>query len=875
MGFSPGTRVGPFEIIASIGKGGMGEVYKARDTRLERTVAIKSSAERFSERFEREARAVAALNHPNICTLYDVGPDYLVMEYIQGQQLRGPLPLEEALRLAIQICDALDAAHRQHIVHRDLKPANILVNKSGVKLLDFGLAKMGGPPVQIGEGLETRSLTQVGSIVGTLQYMAPEQLEGGEADARSDIFSFGAILYEMVTGQRAFEGSSPASVIGAIMSGERRRLAPLPHGVDHVVEGCLAKDPNDRWQSAADIRRELEWLSKAGMPVAAPPGKPWRARIGWILAAVLLVILPLIGTRSRVGPAVPHTSFNIYPPGKTVFFGEFNGSIPSPQFALAPDAHAIAFAAAPIGGKGVLWLRRMEELEAHVLSGTEGASHPFWSPDSRWIAFFADGKLKKIPSAGGSPQVLADGVTDPRGGDWGAEDSILFAPANGTIFRVSATGGAAAPVTQLDRSHGEVAHRSPRFLPDGKHFLFAARTGQPAFRGIYVGSTDGKMKKFLVSSEWSGIYAPPGYLLYLDNGALTVRTMNAERLEITGPPRTLVDHVIGGSTGFAALSATANGMLAYSSAIGQVGRLTWFSRNGERLDPTGPEGDYLNVRLSPDNKFLASSLVDPKGGGSDLWITDLARGTTSKFTFEASLEASPVWSPDGKRIAFRTNRNGMMEFVEKDASGGGAETMVLSRETQLQYHATGNVILNDWSPDSHTLLYCAPISSNYDLWLLPALGSVQGERKPSPFAHSSAHEIQGSFSPDGRYIAYASNESGKFEVYVRPSDGSNGTSLVSTNGGYEPSWRHDMRELYYLSEDRKLMAVPIAASGRFQPGLPKPLFQTQVPVGVNPYASNYAVVRDGSRFIVNTLAGDSGPSPITVVLNWAAGLKVD
>jgi len=870
---STGTRLGPYEILASIGKGGMGEVYKARDTRLDRTVAIKTSAERFSERFEREARAVGALNHPHICTLYDVGPDFLVMEYIQGHQLKGPLALQEALRLAIQICDALDAAHRQCIVHRDLKPANILVSKSGVKLLDFGLAKMTGPPpVQMGEGLETRSLTQAGSIVGTLQYMAPEQLEGAEADHRADIFSFGAILYEMVTERRAFEGASPASVIGAIMSGERGRLAPLPHGVDHVVEGCLAKDPSERWQNAADIRRELDWLSKAGVRPAGPPRRSWRERIGWVSAAVLLAILALMATtRPRAGSAVPHTSFGIYPPENTAFAGEFGGSVPSPQFALSPDGHAIVFAATPMGAKAALWLRPMEAMEPHVLSGTEGATHPFWSPDGRWIGFFADGKLKKIPSGGGPPQVLTDGVTDPRGGDWGAGDTILFAPANAAILRIPATGGTPAPVTQLDRSHGEVAHRSPRFLPDGKHFLFTARTGQSAYRGIYAASLDGKTKKFLVASEWSGIYATPGYLLYIDNGALNARSMNAEALELTGPPRTLIDHVIGGSTGLAAISASGNGTLAYSSAIGQIGRITWFSRNGERLDPVGPEGDYLDVRLSPDNKHLASALVDPRAGGSDLWITDLARGITSKFTFEPSLEAAPVWSPDGLRIAFRSNRNGLMEFYEKDASGGGAETLVLSQETQLQFHATGNVILNDWSPDSRNLLYCAPVSSNYDLWLLPAPGSVPGT--PSPFLNSAAHEMQGRFSPDGHFVAYASNESGRFEVYVQTFPRSNAKWPISTQGGYEPVWRPDMSELYYLSEDRKLMAVPIAARGGFQPGLPKPLFQTHVPAGVNPYRSNYAVVRDGSRFIVNTQAGDAVPSPITVVLNWTAGLS--
>ena len=834
MPLSHGTRLGPYEILAPIGAGGMGEVYMARDTRLDRTVAIKVSKEKFSERFEREARAVAALNHPHICTLHDVGPDYLVMEFVDGKALKGPLPLDQALKYAAQICDALDAAHSKGITHRDLKPNNILVTKTGVKLLDFGLARI---------ATSDQTFTMAGEVMGTPAYMAPEQWDGKPGDARSDIYAFGCVLYELLTGKRAAQDRKPVE----------------PPALENVLVGCMEKDPDDRWQSARDVRRALV------LPPSAVT-KPVR-RWPWIAAAAVAVVVALLSLvlwRGRAPAAGDAVSFAIYPPEKTAFSAPLNTTVAVPQFALSPDGHTIVFVAGSEGGRPTLWVRSMEQVRARALPGTEDAQHPFWSPDSRWIGFFAEGKLKKIPTAGGALQIVAQTATDFRGGTWAPGDTVVFASGIGPLHRV-ASAGAVTPASTLELQ--ESSYRFPQFLPDGRHILHIALSSEQS--GVYVGSLDDNSEKLLVRANANAVYAPPGYLLFVDGDTLLGQAFDAEHLELTGQPFLIAEHVGRSSAFQSAISASRTGIIAYAGTIAQNGRLTWFDRGGNALGSAGTEGDYADFRLSPNEKFLTASLGDPKAGSIDVWMTDLARGTNTRITRGAILSASAIWSPDGARLVFRALRGGLIEFYQRSAAGGGNEESVLSAATERAAQIQSiNLVTTDWSPDGQHIVFSTPeVASGTDLWLLP----LTGDRKPVKFIASPAEEMHGNFSPDGHFIAYTSNESGRFEVYVQTFPLSNRKWQVSTNGGYEPRWRADGREIYYLSEDRKLMAVLVAAGPSFD--VPKLLFQTRVPAGVTANRTHYVPSRDGQRFLVNTQSGDPSPTPITVVLNWTAGSK--
>lgn len=864
MALSAGDKLGPYEILALIGAGGMGEVYRARDPRLNRDVAIKVSAARFSERFAREAQATAALNHPNICHIYDVGPNYLVMEFVEGAPLKGPLPLEKAAEYAAQILDALDAAHKKGITHRDLKPANILVTRQGIKLLDFGLAKRGGP-IRESDSTVTQGLTGEGQILGTLQYMSPEQLQSKEADSRSDLFSFGCVFYEMLTGKRAFAGANAASVIAAILEREPAPLNLSPP-LERVIRTCLAKDPDERWQTAREVKIALELASTPAQP--RPQGWGWR---GWATIAVVAtaIAIALAVVRVRGTPSAGElVRFSINPPEGTVFSGSSSSSIAVPQFAVSPNGRAIVFSAEALGARPMLWLRSMQEVAAHAMPGTENAQDPFWSPDSRWIGFFAGGKLKKISAAGGAAQVVAD-VLDPRGSSWGPDDTILFASGTKSIFRVSSAGGTVTSVTKLDSSRQEGGHRWPTFLPDGRHFLYVVLSSLADQRGVYVGSLDGETKKLLVHSNASAVYASSGYLLYLEDDALLGQPFDPGRLEFSGPAFTAAERIGHSNASNSAMSISGTGTLAYAGAFFEPGRLTWFERGGNRLDSVGPEGDYTDFRLSPDERTLSASLVDPTTGYLDIWLTDLARGSRSRITFDPLLNAAPLWSPDGARIAFRANRSGANLIYQRSAAGGGTEELILSAEAQ---RAAGiespNVVDTDWSPDGRSVLFSVPGSeSGYDLWLVP----VAGDRKPVKFLGSPGDQMHGNFSPDGHLVAYSSNESGKFEVHVQTFPLSDRRWQVSTGGGYEPRWRADGREIYYLSEDRKLMAVSVGTGPSF--GVPKALFQTRVSEGVSSFRTHYVPSRDGRRFLVNTQASDPPANPITVVLNWTAGLK--
>jgi serine/threonine protein kinase/Tol biopolymer transport system component len=895
MPLSAGTKLGPYEILSAIGAGGMGEVYKARDTRLDRIVAIKvlpthlADRSELRERFEREAKTIASLNHPHICVLYDIGQqdgiDYLVMEYLEGETLaqrlqKGPLPLEQVLQFAIEIADALDKAHRKGITHRDLKPGNVMLTKSGTKLLDFGLAKLkqevAPANVPLSE-LPTANdpLTAEGSIVGTMQYMAPEQLEGKEVDARTDIFAFGAVTYEMATGKKCFEGKSQASLIAAILEREPPAMSSLqpmtPPALDRGVKKCLAKDPDERWQSTSDLKTNLEWIVEGESLVKSSTVKhnPWRERAGWMLASTFLSALAFFAAGHYRAPSTGDPArFSVDPPEKAVFSGAVNLTVPVPQFALSPNGRTIVFVAKAAGAEPMLWMRRIEQVTAHALSGTESAALPFWSPDSRWLGFFAKGKLEKIAATGGPVQVLADDA-DPFGGSWGADDSILFARFSDSIFRVSSAGGVVTPVTKLDTSHQERAHQWPQFLPDGRHFLFQVRGGLAEQRGIYVGSLDGTAKKLLMRSETSGVYALPGYLLYLEGDTLLGQEFDGEHLEVRGQPFTVAEQV-GCSTGFnIAVSASSTGMFAYAAAILRLGRLTWFDRAGNSTGSVGPEGDYPDFRLSPNGDTLAVSLADPKLWNPDIWLTDLTRGSQSRITSGSALNASSVWSPDGTRILFRTNRNGATELYEKSAGGGGNEDVVLTEETQLAAGIQSpNLVPSDWSPDGRYVIASVPDkTTGDDLWLVP----FGNDRKPVKFLGAPSDQMHGNFSPDGRFVAYTSNESGRFQVYVQTFPLTDRKWQVSTDGGYEPRWRGDGREIYYLSDDRKLMAVSVGAGPSFD--VPKVLFQTRVPEGVASRRTHYVPSRDGRRFLINTQTSDALPNPITVVFNWQAELK--
>ncbi len=840
MPLSAGDCLGPYEILAQVGEGGMGEVWKARDPRVDRLVAIKVSKAEFGERFTREARAIAQLNHPHICQLYDVGPNYLVLEYVEGSPLKGPLPVAKAVEYAGQILSALDAAHRKAITHRDLKPANILVTKQGIKLLDFGLARMTSTP---GDS----TLTQAGAVMGTPAYMSPEQWEGKPGDARSDIFCFGCVLYEMLTAKRASQDRRPVE----------------PASLDSIVRTCLEQDPDDRWQTAGDIRRAMTMPT----PIAAKAARTWP----WIAAAATVALgaaLFLGLWFGRAGVAGEVVSFAIYPPDKTTFSNPLNLTLNVPQFALSPDGHAIVFAAGADGEKPVLWRRPIGEVAAQSLPGTEDAEDPFWSPDSRWIAFFADGKLKKIPAAGGAVQVVVSTITDVRGGTWGPDGTILFANGTEPLQRVAASGGSPASASTL--AQGESSHRYPQFLPGGRHFLYQIPSGNER-TAVYTGSLDDASKKLLARVKNSAVYAFPGYLLFVDGDTLFGQGLDADGLQTSGERFLIAEHVGRTSAYKSAISTSRTGTIAYSGTLSENGRLTWIDRGGKPLDSTGAEGYYTDFRLSPNEKSLAAALLDSKTGIIDVWMTDLARRSNSRITNGGtSLNAGPIWSPDSAQFVFRSNRGGALnQFFQRSAAGGGSEQLVLADETvRAAGMHSGNLVDTDWSPNGQTILFSVPgTASGSDLWLL----SLTGDKKPVKYLASPSDEMHGNFSPDGHLVAYTSNESGKFQVYVQTLPLSDKKWQVSTNGGYEPRWRADGREIYYLSEDRKLMAVSAGAGPSFE--VPKVLFQTRVPSGVTPNRAHYVPSRDGERFLVNTQSGDAVPAPITVVMNWAAGLK--
>jgi eukaryotic-like serine/threonine-protein kinase len=871
-----GTRLGRYEVLAPLGAGGMGEVYRARDTRLDRTVAIKvllsgpSSNVEQRQRFEREARAVSSLCHPHICTLYDVGQqdgiDFQVMEYLEGETLAsrlaiGPLPTDQVLRHAIEICDALDRAHRLGVVHRDLKPSNIILSKSGVKLLDFGLAKFrateGEPTASDIPGLTTvdRSLTKDGRIVGTLQYMAPEQIEGKEVDARADIFAFGAVLFEMATGRKAFESKSQASLIAAILDSTPppiSTLRPAPRALDHIVERCLAKDPEERWLTAHDLVIELKWLAQEvsafGIPRAVRGAKVNKRglRIGTIIFLLVALLLGIYPRHQSGSPA--SMRFSIPPPEKTAYGG---------SVAISPDGTRLAFVAASSDGKKLLWARPFASVTAQPLPGTEGASYPFWSPDSRFIGFFASGKLKRIDIVGGLPQTLGD-APDGRGGTWNREGVIVFAPSPGEgLRRIFAAGGQSASLTNLDASRQETAHLWPHFLPDGRHFVYLATTAKRENDAIYAGTLDSAKRKHVLNGNSNAAYASLGYLLFWRDGALTAQRFDPRKIQVIGeafPISQAIKHYA--AINHAYFSISDNNTLVYLSGAPKT-QLLWFDRGGRLISAAGPEGKYDSFSLSPDGKRVAAGDADSRNNTFDIWLLELSRGNSSRFTFDSSDDSYPVWSPDGRRIVYASNREGLFNLYQRASSGAGREEILFKSEAR-KYPT-------DWSRDGRFLIYITedPVTK-WDLWVL----ALDGSRKAAPFARTGFDEMQGQFSPDGRWIAYASEESDKWEVYVEPFPVTGSKWKISTGGGADPSWRRDGKELFYLAADKKLMAVEVKTDSlSFDAGIPRSLFGTRV-TGLTDSRNHYVVTPDGKQFLVNTVIEDATASPVNVVVNW-------
>jgi serine/threonine protein kinase len=864
MPLSTGDKLGPYEILSAIGSGGMGEVWKARDSRLDRIVAIKTSREVFSERFEREARAIAALNHPHICQIFDVGPDYLVMEYIEGQEIKGPMTVHQALRSAVQLAGALEAAHRKSITHRDLKPANILNTKTGLKVLDFGLAKFDAPKAPLGDETVTRALTEEGTIVGTLQYMSPEQLQGKPADARSDIFSFGCVLYEILTGNRAFRAENKATLVAAIIDREPEPLTAIqpplqqtpPPMLERIMRKCLAKDPDDRWQSAADLKSQLEWLlesgSNAGIPQPALEEPHHNHSLGWILAAIFaasLLALAVFHFRTPSTPA-PVVRFEIPSPEGTSWAED---SFP----VVSPDGSRIVFPAMKRDGTTGLWMRPLNSATSQPISGTFTKTDyglPTWSPDGRSIAYVVDSTLYTLDLSGGAPQTIASGAY-PLRPTWTYAGSLLFhgGAVKGVppLMQVSASGGDARPIV-----NNGLNYQNP--LPGGQRYVYT-KTG---ISGLFSGTLDSKDEKRLTSGSL-GVFVPPHWLLYVRGSALVVQAFDPGSQSLSGDPIPIAEPVpaTGGGMGFFSASQT---ILAYRTVPpSPPNDLTWYTRQGQRLNAVGEAAYYTNPALSPDGKRLAvSRLTDTTTGNRDIWVLDLVRGVSSRFTFDKADHTNPVWSPDGSRIAFSSQATGSSyRGIYAKALGG-----VASEELLLEYKDMAGISAEDWSPDGKRLLFNV---GTHHIEALP----ITGERKPYPVLKAGFNQLNAAVSPDGRWIAYLSDESGSEEIFVQSFPPSGGKWQISARGGTEPSWRRDGKELYFMS-GTKLMAVDVKAAGStFEAGIPKVLFEPQVPL-YTARRNRYVPAPDGQRFLFVTTPVAVDTTPFVVVENWQNSVKL-
>ena len=893
MSLGNGTKLGPYEVIAPLGAGGMGEVYRARDTRLDRTVAIKVLPAHLADtpdarqRFEREARAVSALNHPNICTLYDVGSqdgvDYLVMEYIEGETLavrleKCALPLDQALKIGIEVADALDKAHRAGIIHRDLKPGNIMLTKSGAKLLDFGLAKetlplAGGATLSV---LATRTTpaTQQGMIVGTFQYMSPEQVEAKELDARSDIFSFGSVLYEMLTGRAAFQGRSQLSVASAILEKDPEPIGTLvpmtPPALDRTVRKCLEKDPDNRWQTARDLLLELKWIagagSQAGVPAPVVLHRKNRERIAWGIAgaATVVAIALTIGLVQRAPK--PAQSIRLSAElGTDATITRATSFRYGAAAIISPDGKRLALIGQASDKKTYLYIRSLDQLQATLLSGTEEARDAFFSPDGQWIAFFAEGKLKKISVQGGAAITLCDAPSD-RGGTWSEDLTIVFSGNTRVgLSKVSSAGGTPEPVTTLDPQKAGDTHRWPQFLPGGKDMIFTSAVAADNFDdadiSAYSGDT-GKWKTIFHGGSYAR-YVSSGHLVYVHKGTLFAVTFDAKRLEITGQPIPIVEGVTTNTdTGGAQFSVSDSGTLLYvaGTTLRADVAIYWMDAAAKFTPIRETPGIYGDLAISPDGKRLAMDIND--GKRSDIWVLDLERDTLSRITFASNTNLYPLWTPDGQRIVYASYEKGILPnlwWIRADG-GGDAQRLTESKNAQIP---------SSWSPDGKILAFfeSAPATA-YDAMTMSVDGNEKSGWKlgqPKPFVNTPFNELLPAFSPDGRWIAYESSESGTYEIYVRPFPGPGGRWQVSAGGGTYPIWSRNGKELFYRAPDLKIMVSAYTGSGdSFRADKPRVWSTGQF--ASHGAANDFSLAPDGKRFAVFKVPGsDTVPPAITDV----------
>jgi serine/threonine protein kinase len=870
-----GETIAHYRITAKLGEGGMGEVYRATDTKLGRDVALKILPQSFAAdadrmaRFEREAKVLASLNHPNIAQIYGVEERALVMELVEGETLKGPLPLDTALAYAKQIAEALEAAHDKGIVHRDLKPANIKVTPQGVvKVLDFGLAAISQTSPGDASNLAnsptlTISPTMAGMILGTAAYMSPEQARGKPVDRRADIWAFGVVFYEMFTGEQLFRGETITDILAAVVK-EEPVLTRVPAKVRRLLRSCVEKDPRQRLQAIGDFRLLLD---EAPQLATSPASRKWM----WPgVTALLLIALGVVSfTHFREKPSAPPEILRFqFPPPEKSIFGDF--------LALSPDGRRLAFTATGPDGRTQVWVHNLDELESRLLPGTEGAASPMWSPDSRFLAFADATRLKKVDVSGGPPITLCE-VPQPVGsGSWSADGVILFGGrGTGTIWRVSAAGGPASMVTKLDPSRQESFHTRAVFLPDNRHFIYLRRSNLPENNGIYLGSLDSKPEaqaaKPLLITQIGELYAPSsepgaGHVLFMREGTLLAQRFDEQRLELLGEPVPVAEQVgnVSGAAGFFTVSA--NAILAYR--VGGGGgpmQLTWFDRQGKALGTVGDSGMIQRVSISPDDHIVAVDRRDPQTGFLDIWLHDLARGTASRFTFNSDNNGFPVWSPDIGHVAYYSTRGGRDSVYQKGASGVGQEEVLDNGP-----HARRP---QDWSRDGRYLIETVlDPKTKLDVWVLPLFG----DRKPFQFLHTEFNEYSARLSPNGQWLAYVSDETRRNEVYVQTFPNPGGKWQVSTSGGNLPVWSRDGKELFFIAagqNPRKMMAVDVKSgagdSAKFEAGVPKALFDVDSDVAIT---TGFDVSKDG-RFLIPTRPEQTTASPITVVVNWTVGLK--